>query len=111
MTCGLLSLLLVCASATVSVAADGIAEIPARTMVSKGGVLYPYTGDATQARFQTPPNYREFIPMGALIGVLPDDCIEVSKGTVGLYYQCDYGLALLPETSGDRQVYRVIEAP
>ena len=108
---GFLSLLLAGTTVVVSVAADGIAEIPERSMVSKGGVLYPYTGDASQARFQTPPNYKDFIPMGALVGVLPDDCIEVSKGTVGLYYQCDYGLALMPETTGDRQVYRVIEKP
>ena len=56
-------------------------------------------------------SYYDFIPMGALIGVLPDDCIEVSKGTVGLYFQCDHGLALTPEEHNGRQVYRVIEAP
>ena len=99
-------------AAAVSFAAEGIAEIPDRSMVSKGGVLYPYTGDASQARFQTPSNYKDFIPMGALIGVLPDDCIEVSKGTFGLYYQCDHGLALIPEELQDgRRVYRVIEKP
>jgi len=109
--CGLLCIALLGTIASMSMAAEGIAEIPERSMVSKGGVLYPYTGDASQARFQTPPNYKEFIPMGALIGVLPDDCIEVSKGTVGLYYQCDYGLALVPEDQSGSQVYRVIEAP
>lgn len=109
---GVLVLVLVGATVMMSMAAEGIAEIPDRSMVSKGGVLYPYTGDASQARFQTPPNYKDFIPMGALIGVLPDDCIEVSKGTFGLYYQCDHGLALIPEELQDgRRVYRVIEKP
>ena len=109
---GLLAMFLVGITAAMSFAVDGIAEIPDRSMVSKGGVLYPFTGDSSQARFQTPPNYKDFIPMGALIGVLPEDCIQTSKGQAGLYYQCDHGLAMMPEVLQDgRQVYRVIEQP
>jgi len=74
-------------------------------------VLYPQIGDATQDRYQTPPNVKEFFSPGMLIGVLPDDCVAASSGAVGDYYRCDYHLNLKAEGYAGRTVYRVIEAP
>ena len=45
-----------------------------------------------------------------LIGVLPEDCISASRGTIGDYYICNYELALKPEERYGKTVYRVIEA-
>jgi hypothetical protein len=79
-------------------------------LYSKGGIIYPHTGDSTQEIFRTPPNVKDFIKPGMFIGVLPEDCISASRGTVGDYYICNYELALKPEERYGKTVYRVIEA-
>jgi len=79
-------------------------------LYSKGGIIYPHTGDSTQEIFRTPPNVKDFIEPGMLIGVLPEDCISASRGTIGDYYICNYELALKPEERYGKTVYRVIEA-
>jgi hypothetical protein len=92
--------------------AFAIEEIPEKRMVSRGGVLYPETGDSSQERFQTPENARQLFPPGTLVGVLPADCTPASKGSVGNYYRCDHDFALQEDVLPDqRTVYRVIEAP
>lgn len=77
---------------------------------SKGGVIYPITGDSTQEIFRTPPFATDYLKPGMLIGVLPNDCKSASRGTIGDYYLCNHDLALKPEEMGDKIVYRVIEA-
>lgn len=79
-------------------------------LYSKGGIIYPHTGDSTQEIFRTPPNVKEFIEPGMLIGVLPEDCTPASHGTIGDYYICHYDLYLVPEEHYGKTVYRVIEA-
>lgn len=92
--------------------AIAIDEIPEKYMYSKGGVLYPHTGDSSQQLFQTPPDARQMFPPGTLVGVLPADCISASQGVIGEYYRCDNNIALKQETLADgRTVYRVIETP
>ena len=92
--------------------ATAIDEIPEKRMVSRGGVLYPQTGDSSQELFQTPPNARQLFPPGTLVGVLPADCISASSGSIGSFYRCDYDFALKEEVLQDgRTVYRVIEKP
>ena len=87
-----------------------IDEIPEKYMVSRGGVLYPHTGDSSQELFQTPPNARTLFPAGTLIGVLPADCTSASSGLVGNFYRCDNNFALKEEVLQDgRTVYRVID--
>jgi hypothetical protein len=86
--------------------ADGLPDF----LYSKGGIIYPHTGDSTQEIFRTPPNVKDFIKPGMLIGVLPEDCISASRGTIGDYYICNYELALKPEERYGKTVYRVIEA-
>ncbi|MDH4026489.1 MAG: hypothetical protein OEU57_13875 [Desulfuromonadales bacterium] len=78
-------------------------------LYSKGGIIYPITGDSTQAIFRTPPSVKDFLKPGMLIGVLPNDCKSASRGTIGNYYLCNYDLALKPEEMEDKTVYRVIE--
>jgi len=91
--------------------AFAIDDIPDRSMVSKGGVLYPHTGDSREI-FQTPPNARELFPPGTLVGVLPTDCISASSGEVASFYRCNHNFALKEEVLQDgRTVYRVIENP
>ena len=36
-------------------------------LYSKGGIIYPHTGDSTQEIFRTPPNVKDFIEPGMLI--------------------------------------------
>jgi len=89
-----------------------IREIPEKRMVSRGGVLYPETGDSSVELFQTPENARQMFPPGTLIGVLPADCISASQGTIGGYFRCDHDFAVQEETLPDgRTTYRVIEQP
>ncbi|NJC88878.1 MAG: hypothetical protein FIB02_10200 [Desulfuromonas sp.] len=88
-----------------------IDDIPDRKMVSKGGVLYPYTGDSTQGRFQTPKNARELFPSGTLVGVLPEDCVSTSNETAGDFYRCDNDFALKAVDRDGRTVYQVIDNP
>ena len=78
-------------------------------LYSKGGIIYPHTGDSTQEIFRTPPNVKDFIEPGMLIGVLPEDCTSASRGTIGDYYICNHDLALKPEEHYGKTVYRVIE--
>lgn len=86
-------------------------EIPDKYMYSKGGVLYPHTGDSSQVLFQTPENARQMFPPGTLIGILPADCISASKGSLE-YFRCDHDFTMKEETLHDgRTVYRVIEKP
>lgn len=92
--------------------AFAIEEIPEKRMVSRGGVLYPETGDASQELFQTPENARQLFPPGTLVGVLPADCLSASQGSIGNYYRCDHNFALQEVLLQDsRTVYRVIETP
>ena len=46
---------------------------------SKGGVIYPITGDSTQEIFRTPPDVTDYLKPGMLIGVLPNDCKSASR--------------------------------
>jgi len=78
-------------------------------LISKGGVIYPHTGDSTQVIFHTPPNVKEFLSPGMLLGVLPTDCTPASHGTIGDYYICHYELALKPEEHDGKMVYRVLD--
>ena len=78
-------------------------------LYSKGGIIYPHTGDSTQEIFHTPPNVRDFIEPGMLLGVLPEDCTPASRGTIGDFYICHYDLYLKPEERYGKTVYRVIE--
>ncbi len=84
------------------------AELP-DFLYSKGGIIYPRTGDSTQDIFRTPSNVKDFIEPGMLIGVLPADCKPASGGTIGSYYICHHDLFLKPEENADQTVYRVIE--
>ena len=105
-------LFMIAAIGSTATHAIAIDEIPDRYMYDKGGVLYPHTGDSSQKRFQTPLNAKELFPPGTLVGVLPEDCISASKGSVGDYYRCDHDFALKEETLQDgRTVYRIIETP
>ncbi len=79
------------------------------SMESKGGVLYPVTGDSTQDIFHTPPNITDTLRPGMLLGILPADCRSASKGEIGDYYICHHDLALKPEEREGKTVYRVIE--
>ena len=84
------------------------AELP-DFLYSKGGIIYPRTGDSTQEIFRTPPNVKDFLQPGMLIGVLPTDCTFASRGSIGDYYICHHGLALKPEEHEGQKVYRVID--
>jgi hypothetical protein len=97
------------AAATQSLAIDEIAD---RYMYSKGGILYPHTGDSSQALFKTPPNAKTLFPPGTLVGVLPADCTPASNGSIGSFYRCNNDFALREEVLQDgRTVYQVIENP
>ena len=78
-------------------------------LYSKGGIIYPHTGDSNQVIFRTPANVKDFLEPGMLIGVLPKDCTSASRGTIGDYFICHYDLALKPEEYEGKTVYRVIE--
>jgi hypothetical protein len=84
------------------------AELP-DFLYSKGGIIYPRTGDSSQEIFRTPSNVKDFIEPGMLIGVLPTDCIPASGGTIGSYYICHHNLYLKPEENAGQIVYRVID--
>ena len=79
-------------------------------LYSKGGIIYPHTGNSTQSIFRTPPSATDYLKPGMLIGVLPADCKSASRGSIGDYYICHHDLALNPEERGGKTVYRVIEA-
>jgi|GEM_PF-2133124 len=85
--------------------ADGLPDY----LYSKGGIIYPHTGDSTQEIFHTPANVKDFIEPGMLIGVLPEDCTPASRGTIEDFYICYYDLYLKPEERYGKTVYRVIE--
>lgn len=95
-----------CAMAIVPAASAN--ELP-DFLISKGGIIYPRTGDSTQEIFRTPPNVKDFIRPGMLIGVLPEDCTPASRGTIGDFYICHYELYLVPEERYGKTVYRVVE--
>ncbi len=78
-------------------------------LYSKGGIIYPQTGDSMQDIFNTPPHIMEYLKPGMLIGVLPEDCDPASHGTLGNIYICHYDLALKPEEAEGKTVYRVIK--
>lgn len=78
-------------------------------LVSKGGVIYPQTGDSMQTIFHTPPDVKEFLFPGMLLGFLPTDCTPASRGTIGNYYVCYHDLALKPEERNGKTVYRVLD--
>ena len=78
-------------------------------LYSKGGIIYPHTGDSTQEIFRTPANVKDFIEPGMLIGVLPEDCTPASRGTIGDYYYMPLRPHLKPEERYGKTVYRVIE--
>jgi hypothetical protein len=78
-------------------------------LYSKGGIIYPSTGDSTQVIFRTQPEVMEYLKPGMLIGVLPEDCNPSSYGTLGDIYICHYDLILKPEEMNGKTVYRVIE--
>jgi hypothetical protein len=77
-------------------------------LYSKGGVIYPSTGDSTQVIFRTQPEVMEYLKPGMLVGVLPTDCNSVSHGSVGEVFICHYDLVLKPEEKNGETVYRVI---
>lgn len=92
-------------------AASGLAiaaELP-DYLYSKGGVIYPHSGDSTQEIFRTPPDASEFLKPGMLIGVLPADCTSASHGKLGDIYICHHGLILKPEEKHGGTIYRVVE--
>ena len=78
-------------------------------MRSKGGVLYPVTGDSTQNIFHTPPNITDYLKPGMYLGVLPEDCKSASHGKIGDYYICNHELYLKPEVHSGRPAYLVID--
>jgi hypothetical protein len=90
-------------------AAPVVAEPLTDKLISKGGILYPRTGDYTQDRYQTPPNVMEFIRPGMLIGILPDDCTMAQNPQFGKHYACDYGLALKPVSAYGHPAYEVLD--
>ena len=73
----------------------GAEELP-DYLISRGGIIYPKTGDSTQGIFHTPPNITEILKPGMLLGVLPVDCESASRGSIGSYYLCHNDLALQP---------------
>jgi hypothetical protein len=79
------------------------------SMKSKGGVLYPVTGNSTQGIYRTPPNITNYLKPGMYLGVLPEDCKSASHGKIGDYYICNHDLYLKPEIHGGRPAYLVIE--
>ena len=85
------------------------AEDLSDALYSKGGVIYPHTGDSTQEIFRTPPNVTDYLKPGMFLGVLPEDCKSASHGTIGDYYVCNHDLYLKPELHNARAAYRVIE--
>ncbi|MCK4508079.1 MAG: hypothetical protein KAU27_06050 [Desulfuromonadales bacterium] len=78
-------------------------------LYSKGGIIYPHTGDSTQNVFRTPPFATDYLKPGMLIGVLPNDCKSASRGSMRDFYICNHDLALKPEEREGKTVYRVIE--
>ena len=86
----------------------GAEELP-DYLTSRGGIIYPKTGDSTQGIFHTPPNITEILKPGMLVGVLPVDCESASKGSIGSYYLCHNNLALQAEEVDGKTVYRVID--
>ncbi len=109
-TIGLRAVILATALVCAAIQVLAIDEIPDKRMVSKGGVLYPQTGDSSQEIFKTPENARQMFPPGTLVGVLPADCMSASKGGVE-FFRCDHDFVLKQEEHHGRSVYRVIEAP
>lgn len=90
-------------------ATPAVAEPLSDKLISKGGILYPRTGDYTQDRYQTPPNVMEFLRPGMLIGVLPDDCTMAQNPRFGKHYACDYGLSLKPVSAYGYPAYEVLD--
>ena len=90
---------------TTHVAAEELPDF----LYSKGGIIYPRTGDSTQKIFRTPSFATDYLRPGMLLGVLPNDCKPASRGSIGDYYLCHHDLALKPEEMEGKTVYRVIE--
>jgi hypothetical protein len=84
------------------------AELP-DYLISKGGIIYPRTGDSSQEIFHTPPDILEYLKPGMLVGVLPEDCIPASSGSIKSYYICAHDLALKPVEQNGTTVYMVID--
>lgn len=78
-------------------------ELPDK-LISKGGVIYPRTGDSIQFIFRAPKNVKDFLKPEMLIGVLPEDCLSVS-GPEGEYFRCPHGLVLVPVLHDNEAVY------
>jgi hypothetical protein len=91
---------------TTCVVADDLPDF----LYSKGGIIYPRTGDSSQEAFRTPPFAKDYLKPGMLIGVLPNDFKSASRGSIGDYYICHHDLFLKPEEMEGKTVYRVIEA-
>jgi hypothetical protein len=77
-------------------------------LISKGGILYPKTGDSTQAIYRLPKKARDVLRPGDLLGVLPENCSSAS-GPEGNYYVCHYGIYLQPYFYGDKLAYAVLK--
>jgi hypothetical protein len=77
-------------------------------LVSKGGVLYPRTGDYNQVRYIIPKEAREVLRPGMLLGVLPANC-NSAAGPEGNYYICHHGIYLQPYFYGDKVAYAVLK--
>lgn len=78
------------------------------TLKTKGGVIYPHTGDSTQTFFRLPKAARDVLRPGDVLGVLPTNCLNAA-GPEGPYYICHYGIFLQPAFKGDRVVYVVLK--
>jgi hypothetical protein len=78
------------------------------TLISKGGILYPHTGDSTQTIYRLPKEARDILRPGLLLGVLPANCSSAS-GPEGDYYICHYGIYLKPYFQGERLAYLVLK--
>jgi hypothetical protein len=77
-------------------------------LITKGGVIYPNTGDSTQVRYRMPKEARKILRPGDLLGVLPSNCNSAS-GPEGDYYICAHGIYLQPYFYGDRLTYAVLK--
>ena len=93
----------------IAITSLAIAEDLSDSLYSKGGVIYPSTGDSTQEIYRTPPNITDYLKPGMFLGVLPEDCKSASHGTIGDYYVCNHELYLKPEEHNGRAAYLVIE--
>ena len=105
----LVRLIVLVAVNTLLVLTVSVASVSAETkLISKGGVLYPKTGDSTQVRYLLPKKAREVLQPGMLLGVLPTNCTSAS-GPEGNYYICHHGIYLQPYFYGEKIAYVVLK--